>query len=517
MNIKYSDLRDKILGCWNGKNIGGVLGAPYEECQRSLHDVKFYQQDLYGNPPGNDDLDLQLVWLNAAEKHGKKLNSHILADYWMEYIVPNWSEYGMAKRNIRAGMLPPLSGAVDNRYKDSNGAWIRTEIWACLAPGHPDLAVKYAIEDAIVDHADEGVYAAVFCAAVESAAFVCDDKEELIKIGLSYIPEDCITAKAVKLIIDCKKRGLDYKEARAELFNKYPGTFGVTFHKEKELIREFPDGEPGMDAPNAIGIIMIGWLYGEDDFEKTLCITVNCGEDADCTAGTIGAILGIMHGNHAIPEKWLKPINGVINTCCIDLGSGISLPKTADELTDRVIKSIPVFLDKKYFSLENAGIDVESAGELMSPPEYEYIRHIAGHRKPGELSNKTVLKLGGYAVRYELRSVSAVIDYIEAPSVSAGETRKIRLILFDPNFECTPGQWANVKIYTDDGVQVAGGNYLSAPLCSTYSTRTEFEIELFFENISAPSVNVIFDISVSGRTSGGIIKAVFNAGHYTLI
>ena len=30
MNIKYSDLRDKILGCWNGKNIGGVWGEPYE-------------------------------------------------------------------------------------------------------------------------------------------------------------------------------------------------------------------------------------------------------------------------------------------------------------------------------------------------------------------------------------------------------------------------------------------------------------------------------------------------------
>ena len=71
MNIKYSDLRDKILGCWNGKNIGGVLGAPYEECQRSLHDVKFYQQDLNGNPPGNDDLDLQLVCSTLPKSTGK--------------------------------------------------------------------------------------------------------------------------------------------------------------------------------------------------------------------------------------------------------------------------------------------------------------------------------------------------------------------------------------------------------------------------------------------------------------
>lgn len=72
MNIKYSDLRDKIFGCWNGKNIGGVLGAPYEECQRSLHDVKFYQQDLNGNPPGNDDLDLQLCMAQRCRKAREK-------------------------------------------------------------------------------------------------------------------------------------------------------------------------------------------------------------------------------------------------------------------------------------------------------------------------------------------------------------------------------------------------------------------------------------------------------------
>ena len=63
MDISYAKLRDKILGCWNGKNVGGVLGGPYEECPRMVHDVHFYAQDINGNPPGNDDLDLQLVWL----------------------------------------------------------------------------------------------------------------------------------------------------------------------------------------------------------------------------------------------------------------------------------------------------------------------------------------------------------------------------------------------------------------------------------------------------------------------
>ena len=54
--------RDKVLGCWTGKNIGGTLGAPFE-WNEGPFDGSFYTQDLKGEPAPNDDLDLQLIWL----------------------------------------------------------------------------------------------------------------------------------------------------------------------------------------------------------------------------------------------------------------------------------------------------------------------------------------------------------------------------------------------------------------------------------------------------------------------
>ena len=73
--------RDKVLGCWTGKNIGGTLGAPMEG-QREIFDVSFYTQDLQGNPAPNDDLDLQLVWLKAIEENGIfNINERILLIY----------------------------------------------------------------------------------------------------------------------------------------------------------------------------------------------------------------------------------------------------------------------------------------------------------------------------------------------------------------------------------------------------------------------------------------------------
>ena len=39
--LNYTTLRDKILGCFNGKNAGGVLGAPFEQLPRGTLHRKF--------------------------------------------------------------------------------------------------------------------------------------------------------------------------------------------------------------------------------------------------------------------------------------------------------------------------------------------------------------------------------------------------------------------------------------------------------------------------------------------
>ena len=41
MELTFKSYRDKVLGCWAGKNIGGVLGAPFE-CMRHVNDCLLY-------------------------------------------------------------------------------------------------------------------------------------------------------------------------------------------------------------------------------------------------------------------------------------------------------------------------------------------------------------------------------------------------------------------------------------------------------------------------------------------
>ena len=113
--IKFNkdQLRDKIYACWIGKNIGGTMGTPYEGMQQ-INDIQGFVTEK-GVVLPNDDLDLQLVWLRAADEQGPDaLNSKILGEYWCTWITPHWNEYGVCKANMRDGVLPPMSGEINN-------------------------------------------------------------------------------------------------------------------------------------------------------------------------------------------------------------------------------------------------------------------------------------------------------------------------------------------------------------------------------------------------------------------
>lgn len=364
--ISFREYSEKVRGCWCGKAIGGTLGEPFE-CYKGVVEVDYYTKDISNGAAPNDDLDLQLVWLVAAEKYGKQIDEQILAEYWLSYIVPNWSEYGASKNNLSIGIRPPISGIYNNHNKNSNGSFIRAEIWACLNPGDPEAAVKYAYKDACVDHTDEGVWATLFCAAMLSAAFVENDINKLIDIGLSYIPEDCGTAKAVLLARECAKEKLDWKSARKKLLCAFPSSFGLYKGLHPDAIdddADVPFGELGYDAPASMGIIVISLLLGEGDFGKSICIATGCCEDADCTAGTVAALLGIIYGQSGIPEKWSSPIGNDIKTMSVDITSLIPIPKTIDDLTKRVCNLMPMFMADKCDVL-NQVIETRIDNELF--------------------------------------------------------------------------------------------------------------------------------------------------------
>lgn len=308
------NFREKILGCWLGKAVGGTLGQPYEGCEGPLK-LSFYDPVPTDMIP-NDDLDLQVLWVQVLDSLDKPIvDRKVFADAWLKHVAFPWDEYGVAIRNLRLGIKAPYSGSYDNWFKDGLGAAIRSEIWACLAPGEPELAAKYAYEDACVDHAGDGIYAEQFLAALESAAFIENNIDELLDVGLSVIPAKCRLALAVKDTRQWCAESDDWLEIRQRILDKW-GSENFT------------------DAIMNLSFAVMALLLGKGDFSKTICLSVNCGRDADCTTATVGAVMGIINPA-GIEEKWLKPIGRklVINDAVTD----ITFPDTLDGFTDQII------------------------------------------------------------------------------------------------------------------------------------------------------------------------------------
>lgn len=424
--VKYNKerLRDKIYACWLGKNIGGTIGTPFEGTREFL-DVKGFNSEP-GKPLPNDDLDLQLLWLVAMEQEGPwYFNGRTLGEYWLLGIDPFWNEYGIGKANLYDGIPAPLSGELsNNKWRNSNGAWIRTEIWASLAPGCPFIAREYAFADAGVDHGmGEGTYAAIFTASLESKAFFMKDISEIVNEALASIPETCRVHKAVKLVIDEYGKGTPYRETRDMLV------------KQSEDIGWF-------QAPANVGFVVIGLLYGEGDFKKSILYAVNCGDDTDCTGATVGAVLGIVYGTKGIPEDWAEYIGDSIDCICVNTMYRNIIPKTCTELTDRVMDLMPVVLYAHRVKIE------WTDGEDQIPAIY------------GINDAKALEQRGRYC--FEIPHTPYLFGFAEydrEPIVRAGEEIKLRLKVTCgcgntgalPNCTCRNSANYSVKVILPDG------------------------------------------------------------------
>jgi ADP-ribosylglycohydrolase len=391
--INESEFRDRVYACWLGKNIGGTLGMPFEG-KKELNNVSFYTNIKAGEPAANDDLDLQILWLKAMEENNCKVDAYTLGEYWLKYVPVNWNEYGVGKVNMKLGIMPPLSGEYNNaKWKTSNGAWIRSEIWACLAPGNPMLAAQFAWKDACVDHGcAEGTFAEIFTATLESAAFVEKDMNKLIQFGLSMIPENCLVTKAVKTALEAKKSGKTWQQAREAVVN---ATQDLGWFQ----------------APRNVAFTMIGWLYGEGDFGKSICIAINCGDDTDCTGATLGSIFGIIYGTSIIPEKWKAPIGDGIKTVAV---SGFEAPANLQILTDKTVAMQKKVAEeyKSPLKVTSDKTNITNQSELLAVNK-------------NELSQ--IWKRSPYQIIRNTDDLSFMCDYMGEPVIAESQTKTLKL------------------------------------------------------------------------------------------
>lgn len=308
---------EKIYAGWIAKVAGVRLGAPiegwtYEKIREAFGELWNYPAD-YETFAADDDTNGPLFFLRALEdaKKGEDFEAQDVGEALLNYAPFEhgffwWGGYGISTEhtaylNLRNGIKAPMSGSIaQNGYTAAEqiGGQIFIDSWGLVNPGNPDRAAKMAAKAASVTHDGNGIYGGMFIAACIAYAFEEKNIERIIEKGLTYIPADCEYTRVVKAVVD--------------FYHQNPSDWRACF--------EFVKGNFGYDRypgnchiiPN-IGAMILGLLYGEGDFSKTLCITNMCGWDTDCNVGNVATIMGIVCGLEGIDyDKWLKPIDDIL-------------------------------------------------------------------------------------------------------------------------------------------------------------------------------------------------------------
>ncbi len=341
--IGYEKYLDKVKGCFAGKAAIGTMGAPYEGVKMRM-ELK-YRSEMTDAMLPNDDLDLQVLWLDVVQKYGADFTPRQLLRRFCEYCDYSPGEYAVMRKNYQCGIYPPYSGSYRNDfYREGMGCPIRSEIWACLAPGEPGKAAEYASRDGILDHSGESVFAEMFFAAAEAEAFFEDDLLKIIQAGLSVIPSGCKFAGLVKYVVWLCGRYDDMETVRAFILDKY--------------------GHP--DCTNMfqnMGITLAALLLCGKDPIKTGLTALNCGFDTDCTCASAGAMLGIILGGKKFAElTGLHDLKYVLSVRSEGHGD------RTDELSEQIAELGTAFPHGDT-EIENAP-DIKF--EFEPAPEYEF-------------------------------------------------------------------------------------------------------------------------------------------------
>ena len=315
-----SSLERKIRQAWQGRISGCQLGKPVERMSmiRGYDTLKAYL-DKVGAEPINDyilfeeghgltkeccrghiersepddDINYSFLALLMLEQYGAEMTTANVAQTWLS-LLPAAQTYTAERAAYRillekadewfAERGDPgfdLSLCSDNPYNDWIGAQIRVDVYGWVCPGNPALAADLASRDAALSHREDGVWGAVFVAAL-GAALATEPADKAVETALSFIPGNSRSHAAVRL-------GLD-------LVGNPDGGAAIRTH--------YADLSP-VHTINNLAIVVWALMSNLNDFTGAIGSAVAAGLDTDCNGATVGALWGLQGGD--IPEHWTAP------------------------------------------------------------------------------------------------------------------------------------------------------------------------------------------------------------------
>ncbi|MFJ5150199.1 ADP-ribosylglycohydrolase family protein [Streptomyces sp. NPDC088353] len=294
------------LNTWfTGKGVPGDLAAAYPWNRRSA--ANSLAENIDGMPE-DDDLNYPLLNLLLLQRHGKRFTTTDTARLWLDELPAGrtFTAERVAYRNLLLGIEPPLTARHRNPFREWTGALIRADMHGWTNAGDPAAAAAQAHRDATLTHTANGVYAAMFAAAVIAAAATgTHDVHTCLATGLTVVPPGSRLARAVRHGVQLAESHEDFDTVVDELH---------AVHADCHWVHAVPN----------TALIAAALTHADGDFTGSVCRAVSGGWDTDSNGATAGGVAALLAGSpNALPDRWTAPLKNRLATSVGDFdGTG---------------------------------------------------------------------------------------------------------------------------------------------------------------------------------------------------
>ena len=306
MTFTKDELKDKIMGGWAGQTIGVTFGGPYEfrfsgsfiqDYQPLVWYDGYIKKTMLENPGLYDDLYMDLTFVDVFEKYGLDAPVDSFANAFANAGYMLWHANQAARYNILNGIKAPLSGHwKNNPHADDIDYQIEADFAGLMSPGMPNSASQISDKIGHIMNYGDGWYGGVFMGAMYSLAFTSNDIPYIVSEALKTIPHNTKFYRCISDVVKWQKQyPSDWHQTWLQIQKKWASDIAC------------PDGvfSPfDIDATINSAYVVLGLLYGNGDFSKTMDVTTRAGQDADCNPSSAGGILGTVLGYNKIPAYW---------------------------------------------------------------------------------------------------------------------------------------------------------------------------------------------------------------------
>ncbi|WP_309068783.1 ADP-ribosylglycohydrolase family protein, partial [Microbacterium sp.] len=235
------------------------------------------------------------------EAHGTALTTEHVAQAWLDNLPGGrvFTAERAAYRNLLDARPVPETATHHNPFREWIGALIRADVHGWAHPGDVRRAARSAWTDARLSHTRNGLYGAMWAAALCAAALVADRTGQVLDAADAVVPPRSRLAAAIAL-------GREAGRAVAAGAADEPAALDV--------LHDRLGGLHWVHTLNNAALIACAIEASAGDFGRGIRIAVAGGWDTDSAGATVGSVLGALGGAAAIGEKWTAPLRGRIAT-----------------------------------------------------------------------------------------------------------------------------------------------------------------------------------------------------------